>query len=95
MKYKTIEIRSNNYEDKWECTICDVDGDRQERENIEPSAQGFFHYPHTVSDEEALQKLKECMIDAHKKEIEKLTQSMIKLIEVTLPKHNAFLKGDS
>jgi len=53
------------------------------KERTSPSALGYYHFPETMTDEEAFNELKECMIKAHQEEIDRLEKSLKKLKELT------------
>lgn len=80
MKYKTVKIFPNALRDKleWRVMFMKGDLDRVETKAV-PNALGFFHYPETMPDEDAFEKLKVCMIEAHEKEIKQLKESVDKL----------------
>jgi hypothetical protein len=82
MKYKTVTIKPEGHKNKakWVSRFWEIAGDREELTKLEPHPMGFFHYPETMSDEEAFVSLKDKMIKAHRKEIDSLQKSLTKLI---------------
>jgi len=91
MKYKTVEIKTD-IKKRWYTYCYEVDGDREES-SLPPHPLGFFHYPETKSDEEAFNQLKQCMIDAHLKEIEAYQTSLRKLESLTFKRKITKLKA--
>ena len=82
MKYNTIQIQPVS-KDKWGVTVTENQGDRVETET-EPDGLGFFHFPETMSVEEAFDCLKTKMIKYHQKEIERLEKSLNALQNLTI-----------
>jgi predicted RNA-binding protein with RPS1 domain len=75
MKYNTITIRVNPTTNKLDISIRRDDQDREETETT-PHHLGFYHYPACMSDAQAFETLKNHLIEAHKEEMESVTQSM-------------------
>jgi hypothetical protein len=87
MKYKTIRI-NENFNKVW---IEELDGDRLEMET-KPSGMGFYHYPETMPDEEALTELQQKLlrdgsdlISKKLMEIEEIKAKMVQLSMLKLP----------
>ena len=70
---------------QWKCSIEKHPHDRVKRKTI-PNTLGFFHYFDDISDEQALELLKNKMIEAHQQEIETLQKSLESLKKVKLTK---------
>jgi hypothetical protein len=83
MKYDTVEIRPIKMSDKWDVVFTTSNVDRVTGKG-HLSAMGFFHYPRRIGKKKAFEKLKQHMIDNHKKEIELLTKSLNELIELSI-----------
>jgi hypothetical protein len=77
MKYKTVQIRPT-LKNIWEVVFLKTDGTERMGTSI-PNALGFYHYPETLSDKKAGEKLRKKMIDIHKEEISKLQKSLKQL----------------
>ncbi len=73
MKYNTVRIHFENK--KSYATFTINEGERKDTKT-EPHALGFYHCPETMTKEEALEQLKQVMLEAHIKEIRRLTKSM-------------------
>jgi len=83
MKYKTAQIYREYFPKRhWKYSITELPGDYQ-REKRVPMALGFYHYPTSMDDRRAFEKLKDCMVKRHRKEIALLQKSLDKLIELT------------
>lgn len=72
MKYNTINIYTRD--NKW---LWHIETRHEEREETDtaPSANGWYHFPETMSPAEAFKKLHSCMMRAHTKEIKRLEKS--------------------
>jgi hypothetical protein len=82
MKCSTIKIQPNADGDGWEYFYYTHRNDYAFFTNVEPNANGFFHYPEDYGDEKAFNELKACMIERHKDEIDKLEKSLKHLEEL-------------
>jgi hypothetical protein len=84
MKYKSVKIKTiriwieEDSEIDWYYYLESIPGDRIDNETT-PHPLGHYHYPETMDDEEAFNRLKQCMVDAHLKEIEDYQRSLDKL----------------
>lgn len=78
MKYKTVKIEVD-IEKRWHTYCYKIDDVDRADNYLPPHPLGHFHYPVTMSDEEAFNQLKQCMIDAHLKEIEGYQKSLEEL----------------
>jgi hypothetical protein len=70
MKYKLIEIRKRKYVCKknlYEVLSSKMDYERAKSPKPIPNSMGFYYYPDTMSDNEALNELKKVMIKSFKK----------------------------
>ncbi len=80
MKYSTIQIKPEGGE--WTVSIT-----RDERERVRkpgrPNPMGFFHFPATMTDQKAFNKLRDCLVKSHKDEIKALRVSLDKLQSLT------------
>ncbi len=83
MKYNTVQIRPSS-NGNWECYF---QSDEVDRYNIKtyPNKIGFFHYPYRMSKSRAFSKLKTLLIFSHKREIERLQESLNKLEMLEIP----------
>jgi hypothetical protein len=77
MKFNTVRI-DPTLKKTWRISFQTDDKERVNKKSV-PHAMGFFHYPQTMSKEEAFKALKDCMIQSHLDEIEKLKESVAKL----------------
>jgi hypothetical protein len=85
LKFSTVEIKPDLLDpDKWSVSFSDLDGDRH-NEGIPPSSLGFWHYPRKLGREKAFNTLKTHMIERHVKEIEMLSKSLSKLVDLKMP----------
>ena len=82
MQYKTVRINVLLPQRVWRYSISTLPGNF-EREKRIPMALGFYHYPASMDDRRAFEKLKDCMVKRHRKEIALLQKSLDKLIELT------------
>lgn len=87
-EYSTIRIfpEGTGKKRRWKYSIERHRYDRV-TQPVVPHPLGFLHY-HGISDEEAFQKLKEFLVDKHKKELKSLQQSLERLEEMTFA-HNS------
>lgn len=88
MKQSLIEIRPEVFKkNQWHVRSKDLP---HKRVNIQthPSPLGFFFFPTTMSKKLAFEKLRRCMVEAHRQEIEKLEKSMKSLEEIENPFFN-------
>lgn len=81
MKYKTIQILrkhilTDKIEERWMYEIKEGDGQDHVEEETTPNGWGFYHYPETMSDTEAFQKLKEHLIALREKDIERISYGL-------------------
>lgn len=82
MKYNTVRV-SPSHDSTQSKRVWVVSYDKTsstatiERNKVKtvPHALGFFHYPETMSDEQARTELIQCMIERHDQEIAELTAS--------------------
>jgi hypothetical protein len=79
MVYHTVKVE--NVGSKWVVTYTKSDVEREETKTI-PNAMGFYHYPSTMSDKEAVHTLVDAMVIRHTAEIERLTESKIALSDL-------------
>ena len=89
MKYKTVEIKRKLSKHKevftsWELLYGGLDNDEKEDTETSPNGLGFYHYKETMPDKEAAQRLKDCMVEAHQKEVDRLTRSINTLISLKI-----------
>jgi hypothetical protein len=68
MKYKTVIISKSLLTGEWDCSIRIDDKDRVERE-MEPNPWGFMHYPESMPDKTARDKLLDCLIGNMKESV--------------------------
>lgn len=80
MKYKTVHIKPHEKND-WKVSFQIDNQDRIDKETY-PHSLGFFHYPETMGDEEAFQKLKWHLIGICKQDIKNLQKSLDELINL-------------
>jgi len=73
MKYKTVKLTPSG--DKWLVTWSESNMERV-KTKTKPHPLGFYHYPETMSDQEALKALVNCMLKAHTEEISRLNKSL-------------------
>ena len=92
MKYKTVKIKPD-IKKRWHTYCYQIDDVDREDTETTPHPLGFYHYPETMSDEEAFNQLKQCMIDAHLKEIESYQTSLRKLESLTFKRKITKLKA--
>jgi hypothetical protein len=78
MKYKCVRISSKNNPKNWHVEFFNDTLDRKKEKRL-PNALGFYWYPTYMDDGIAFNKLKQCMILRHKKEIQLLEKSLKKL----------------
>lgn len=76
MIYKTIQFSQR--EGNWVFNFRTNNGEREETETT-PNANGWYHFPATMTEKEAFKKLRSCMVRAHKKEIKRIEESLAKL----------------
>lgn len=74
MRYNCVRIEPNITNDGWVVSNYIDNTDRVDTETM-PNANGFYHYPETMSFQEAKEILLDCMIAAHAERIENLTKS--------------------
>ena len=81
MKYKTIKLTQRK--GKW---FVNIHTNEQERKMVKtlPSKLGFFHYPETMKDSEALNELKKVIEEELKKDIEHLNKLLTGLKDCEL-----------
>lgn len=73
MIYKTVQVTPNG--DTWLVAFKKNPLERK-IEKTKPHSLGFYHYPETMNDQEALGVLLRCMISRHEEEIERLNKSL-------------------
>ena len=73
MKYNTVIITPNH--DTWKVSYRTNSLEREDVKTV-PLAVGSYHYPETMSDEEATKELLQCMINRHEEEINNLKKSL-------------------
>lgn len=78
MKYKCVKIYPHILKNKWIVTFWEDEHDRKKEKTV-PMAAGFYWYPSYMDDDVAFNKLKQCIILKHKKEIQLLKKSLKKL----------------
>ena len=81
MKYNTITIIP--YSNKYDVSINRSEEDRVETETI-PSSLGFFHYPETMSDQEAFNILKEHMMEVARERMVMASNDLVALLKLKL-----------
>jgi len=89
MKYNTVRVSPSHDSTRSNRTwivSCDkissmATMEREETKTV-PHALGFFHYPETMSDNQARTDLIQCMIKRHDQEIEELTASRDALVNL-------------
>jgi len=69
-----IEYKPKNKQE-WGASVALCDIDRVDTDT-KPNASGFYHFPETMPPALAFEKLKECMIKTHEKEIVRLQKSL-------------------
>lgn len=100
MKYKVIVIKNlclkshGELKREWNCKVARVPEERLERSDCMPNPLGYYYFPDDKPIEKAFKILKDCMILAHKREIDRLEESLKKLMELTPPdKEEIFVPG--
>jgi len=76
MKYNTVRIINNN--NKLKCVIEHHDDNRVTRKT-RPHPWGFYHYPTTMSEEQAINKLIDTLIEERCKNIKRMSHEITKL----------------
>lgn len=76
MKYKNVRITPEN--GHWIISVNTDNSDRVDRET-KPSPLGYFYFPESVPESEAVLSLLECMIGKHSEELERLANSLNEL----------------
>jgi hypothetical protein len=79
MIYHTMCIKENK--NGFECFTFKSNVDREETKTV-PSVMGFYHFPETMDEQKAKQKLKECLIKEYKKEILRLQNNVDSLMKL-------------
>lgn len=74
MRYNCIRIEPDPTNDYWRVSNQIDATDRVETDTV-PNAGGFYHYPETISFQDARELLLDCMIAAHAERIDELTKS--------------------
>lgn len=84
MLYNTISITPQD-DGTWKVSVHEVPEERDEK-GPPPNAQGFYHYPRKMGEEEAFRKLRNLMVKRHREEIKDITESMESLQKLTFGK---------
>jgi len=84
VNYTTVKIEQGNSGVVWAVTYTDI-GDRQDRDTHIPCALGVFSYPTEWGQRKGFEMLRDCMIQAHTKEIERLNTSVRMLRQLRHP----------
>lgn len=79
MIYHTMCIRENK--NGFECFTLRSDVDREETQTV-PNLMGFYHFPETMDEQTAKQKLKKCLIKEYQKEILRLQNNVNSLLKL-------------
>jgi hypothetical protein len=66
---------------KWGFSVSTDDLDRVDTET-QPHASGFYHFPSTISSEQAFERLKTCIMETHTQEVTRLQKSLCELAEL-------------
>ena len=74
MIYHTVRVDPNK--DAWRVNFDKSNTLERADVKTKPNALGFYHYPQTMSDQEALNELVTCMIQKHESDISDLTRSI-------------------
>ena len=74
MRYNCVRIEPNATNDAWIVSNQIDLTDRVETDTV-PNAGGFYHYPETMSFQDAKELLLDCMIAAHTERINNLSKS--------------------
>jgi len=84
MKYRMLRINPSIDRSTWELTDSYIDP--MDREDVEttPSSHGFYYSPITEPEDVAIEKLIATMVQSHKEEIRKLSESVAKLVDLRL-----------
>ena len=69
MKYKLMEIKSSPFSPDLKVVISNLTDDREEAVTV-PNPAGFYYYPETMKDKDALKTLKEVLLVERNKRLE-------------------------
>lgn len=96
MRYKTVTIRRNDINGTWNVTF---EHDKKDRELTETSPHwlGFYHYPETMSDKDAFEKLKNYLISRETQALALVQEKIgeLEALSLPLPKPKRGKNGDS
>ncbi len=86
MIYNTVRITDvidfSNGKQYWTASIETSNVERENTKTI-PNGSGYYHFPvHKMSNKKALEKLRNIMAKEHTEEIERLTYSLQKLLDL-------------
>lgn len=76
MRYRNVRITPVKGE--WIISVHSDNSERVERET-QPSPLGYYHFPESIPESEAVLSLLDCMIRRHSEELEQISNSLNEL----------------